>query len=303
MRIFSDKTAALAAGVLLLSGCEGMSGQAGPAVENPVATVNSYKVSPEIMDVYAEARTRQKFKDLPAAQKKEVLDEALKLIAIAEDARSKGLHQSPEVAARIELQAMNVLAQARIGELVDNATLDDAALQAAYQEQYVSEPKKEFKASHILLKTEEEAQEVIKELEGGADFAELAKSKSIGPSAANGGDLGWFARDAMVKPFADAVATMESGKYSELPVQTQFGYHVILSEGTRMAPPPAFESVQESLRAAAQQKLVENYIENTRGAAEVSILVDMEPSEPAEADTAPPQAAEQSEQAEDSGGE
>lgn len=283
MRIFSANTTALAMVVSLLAGCNAGSDRGLPDVKNPVATVNSYKVSPEIMDVYAEARTRQKFEALAPEQKQEVLDEALKLIAIAEDARAKGLHKDPEVSARIELQAMNVLAQTRIGELVENASLDEAALQEAYQQQYVDAPKKEFKARHILVATEEEAAGVIEELEGGADFAELAKSKSIGPSAENGGDLGWFARDAMVKPFADAVATMESGAFSKVPVQTQFGFHVILSEGSRMAPPPAFESVQESLKASAQQKLVESYIESTRAAANVRVLADMGASAPAEA--------------------
>lgn len=271
--------------IVLTIGCEAGSGSS-PEVKNPVATVNEYKVSPAIMDVYAEARTRQKFNELSVDQKSEVLEEALKLIAIAEDAKAKGLDKTPEIAARIELQAMNVLAQARIGELVENAELDEAALQAAFEEQYVSNPKTEFKARHILVESEEEAQALIAELEGGADFAELAQSKSIGPSAANGGDLGWFARDAMVKPFADAVADMESGQFSKTPVQTQFGYHVILSEGTRIAPPPSFDSVKESLRGAAQQKLVENYIESTREAARVNVLIDIERAKTAGDDAA-----------------
>lgn len=269
------------AGLLIVAGCEAGSGQQSSnnlRVDNPVAMVGNYKVAPEIMDIYAEARTRQKFESLPAAQKQEVLEEALKLITIAEEARASGMHKDPEVAARIELQSMNVLAQARIGKLVEDATIDEASLKAAYDKQYVNEPKTEYKARHILVKSEEEALGLIAELEGGADFAALASEKSVGPSASSGGDLGWFARDAMVKPFADAVVEMETGQFSKTPVQTQFGYHVILAEGSRAATPPAFESVQESLRATAQQDLVEDFIESTRAAADIRILIDMEDS-------------------------
>lgn len=285
MQAFPIMRSALPAILLIAAGCEAGTGAAGGSnlqVDEPVAMVGQYKVAPEIMDLYAEARTRQKFEALPAAQKQEILEEALKLIAIAEDARAAGMHKDPEVAARIELQTMNALAQARIGKLVEEASIDEQRLRSAYEAQYVTEPKMEYKARHILVKTEEEAQGIIAELEGGADFAALATEKSVGPSATSGGDLGWFARDAMVKPFADAVADMESGQFSKAPVETQFGYHVILSEGTRTAPPPAFESVQESLRATVQQDLVENFIENTRTAANVRILVDLEDDTEAE---------------------
>ncbi len=290
MQAFPIVRSALPAILLLAAGCEAGTGAQGGSnlkVDDPVAMVGQYKVAPEIMDLYAEARTRQKFEALPAAQKQEILEEALKLIAIAEDARAAGMHKDPEVAARIELQTMNALAQARIGRLVEEASIDEQRLRSAYETQYVTEPKTEYKARHILVKTEDEAKGVISELEGGADFAALATEKSVGPSAKSGGDLGWFARDAMVKPFADAVAGMESGQFSKVPVQTQFGYHVILSEGTRTAPPPAFESVQESLRATVQQDLVEDFIENTRAAADVRVLVDLEDKDEAETEEQP----------------
>lgn len=290
MQAFPIVRSALPAILLLAAGCEAGTGAQGGSnlkVDDPVAMVGQYKVAPEIMDLYAEARTRQKFEALPAAQKQEILEEALKLIAIAEDARAAGMHKDPEVAARIELQTMNALAQARIGRLVEEASIDEQRLRSAYETQYVTEPKTEYKARHILVKTEDEAKGVISELEGGADFAALATEKSVGPSAKSGGDLGWFARDAMVKPFADAVASMESGQFSKVPVQTQFGYHVILSEGTRTAPPPAFESVQESLRATVQQDLVEDFIENTRAAADVRVLVDLEDKDEAETEEQP----------------
>ena len=279
------------AALIGLAGCDQMGtpgSGAGLDVKDPVATVNGYKVAPELIDLYSEARTRNTFDNLDAAQKEEVLNEALDLIAIAVDARSRGLAKDPLVAARTELQSLNVLAQASITGFVSENAIGDEQLMAAYNEQHVASPKQEYKARHILLKTEEEALGVIKELDAGADFAELAKEKSIGPSAGNGGDLGWFSRDAMVKPFGDAVAVMDAGSYGKAPVQTQFGYHVILSEGSRTAPPPDFESVKETLRASAQQTLVQSFIESTRAKADVKILIDMGTEDAPDAETAPP---------------
>ena len=102
------------------------------------------------------------------------------------------------------------------------------------------EPPKEFKARHILVETQSEANSIVAELEGGANFAELAKTKSTGPSGPNGGDLGWFSPNQMVQPFSQAVAALEDGAFSKTPVQTQFGWHVILREDSREATPPTF---------------------------------------------------------------
>ncbi len=277
MRTFAITLLMGTASLFLLAACEqaGSPGtQAGLDVRNPAATVNGYKVAPGLINMYAQARTRSDFADLDAEGKKEVMDEALDLIAIAVDARSRGLDKDPEVATRVELQSLNVLAQASITRFVTENQISEEQLRADYQEQYVDKPKQEYKARHILLKTEEDALAVIKELEGGADFAELAKEKSTGPSASNGGDLGWFSRDAMVKPFGDAVAGMEVGSFGKTPVQTQFGFHVILSEGSRVAPPPDFESVKAGLTTGAQQALVQNFIESTRDKADVRVLID-----------------------------
>jgi peptidyl-prolyl cis-trans isomerase C len=111
-----------------------------------------------------------------------------------------------------------------------------------------------------LLKTEDEAKSVIAELKKGADFAELAKKRSTDPGAANGGDLGWFTAATTVKPFADAVQAMKVGTYSEEPVQTQFGWHVILLEDRKEDEAPSLDAVREEMRNAANQKKVDAYI-------------------------------------------
>lgn len=139
------------------------------------------------------------------------------------------------------------------------AAVTDAALQSAYEEQYLNETGEEFNAAHILVETEEEALELIAELEGGAEFAQLAQERSIGPSGPNGGALGWFSKGMMVAPFENAVVAMEAGGISE-PVQTQFGWHVIQLIETRDTQPPALEEVREELVAALEQEAIQEAI-------------------------------------------
>lgn len=147
----------------------------------------------------------------------------------------------------------------RAAEEVNNvvAAISDEDLQDAYDQQFGAvEPETEYNASHILVETEEEAKALITELDGGADFAELAKEKSTGPSGARGGELGWFGKGAMVAPFEEAVMALEVGALS-VPVQTQFGWHVIKLNETRIKDAPSLDEVrgqlQEDVRGAAIQ--------------------------------------------------
>lgn len=134
----------------------------------------------------------------------------------------------------------------------DNAITDED-LQALYDERYGSvEPEKEFNASHILVETEDEAKDLVQQLADGADFAELAKEHSTGPSGPNGGQLGWFGKGMMVEPFETAVLGMEKGAVAG-PVQTQFGWHVIKLNDTRDKPAPTLEDVRADMTAELQR--------------------------------------------------
>ena len=140
-------------------------------------------------------------------------------------------------------------------EGIYDAALTEDAVKAQYEELYVNaDPIPEYHASHILVETEEEAKEIIAQLEGDADFAELAKEKSTGPSGASGGDLGWAGLGQFVPEFEGAMVTLEAGKVST-PVKTQFGWHVIKLNETRDQPVPELDSVrgeiEDGLRSAA----------------------------------------------------
>ncbi|MEK9661546.1 MAG: peptidylprolyl isomerase [Alphaproteobacteria bacterium] len=131
------------------------------------------------------------------------------------------------------------------------------------------EGKPQVKASHILLQSEDDAKAIIKELGDGADFAQLARDKSTGPSASQGGDLGYFNREQMVAPFADAAFAMDEGETSAEPVKTQFGWHVIKVTGKRTQPPPSFEDVRGQIEDRLTRDVLEAHMAELREATPV----------------------------------
>ena len=146
----------------------------------------------------------------------------------------------------------------------------DDAIKAHYDEFIkTNEPEPQVHARHILLENEDDAKAVIAELDDGADFVELAKEKSTGPSGPNGGDLGFFNKGDMVAPFAEAAFAMEPGTYSKEPVQTQFGWHVILVEEKKDGVQPTLEEIRQQMEAEVTQQAVQDLIEELRSDAEV----------------------------------
>ena len=154
--------------------------------------------------------------------------------------------------------------------VVDGA-VTDAALQAAYDAKYVNVPPPvEYRASHILVEDEAKAKDLKSQIDGGADFAELAKANSTDTgSAVNGGDLGWFGLGMMVKPFEDAVVAAAPGSVVG-PVQTDFGWHLIKVNEVRDAAKPAIDEVREELATELEQKAVEAHVTELTGKADIT---------------------------------
>lgn len=152
-----------------------------------------------------------------------------------------------------------------------NAAITDDVIQKAYDEKYPDDASGpvEYHAAHILVKTEDEAKEIVKELNDGADFAQLARDKSTGPSGSNGGDLDWFTPDKMVPEFSAALEGMEPGSISE-PVQTQFGWHVIKLMETRQRK-PELETVKADIVAELQQNMAATYLDEISANSDSSV--------------------------------
>ncbi len=185
-----------------------------------------------------------------------ILDQLIQQ-AVLENSFEGDLSRSGRLAVENERRA--VVASEILGTISNNAITDEA-IEAAYQEAYVNAAQvTEYKAAHILVETEELARSLVDQLGDGADFAELAKEHSTGPSGPGGGALGWFAADMMVEPFSEAVSSMEPGTVSA-PVQTQFGWHVIKLGETRTQDRPELESVRAEIEESVRQAAVESYI-------------------------------------------
>ena len=147
--------------------------------------------------------------------------------------------------------------------------LSEEAINAAYKAQYVDQdPGKEFNASHILVETEEDAAAIVESLAAGADFAETAKEKSTGPSGPNGGSLGWFGTGAMVPEFEQAVVGLEVGQVS-VPVQTQFGWHVIRLNETRVQDVPTLDEVRQEIEGQVREQAMLSAVEEAVSKADV----------------------------------
>jgi len=192
----------------------------------------------------------------PAQWRKLLLDVMIDMELMAHAAREAGLDKDEDFQKQLEFLKLRALRNAYLGQKVDGGITEDD-VKTAYDKQFADyEGPEELSASHILVKEKAEAEEIIKQLDEGADFAELAREKSTGPSGPNGGSLGYFAKGQMVKPFEEAALALEPGSYAKEPVETQFGWHVIKLEDRRRQEQPAFEEVAQGLR---QQLMREAY--------------------------------------------
>lgn len=152
---------------------------------------------------------------------------------------------------------------------VTSAASDEAMLRDLYDERFTTAPREtEYRASHILVATEEEAKSLIGEIQSGADFSKLATTHSTGPSGASGGDLGWFGKGDMVAEFFDTVAALEPGQVSE-PVKTEFGWHVIKLVETRLKEHPKFEAVRNELEEQVRQERLEAFVAGLEADADI----------------------------------
>jgi peptidyl-prolyl cis-trans isomerase C len=233
-----------------------------------VATVNGQPIPKSTFDLYVDTIARQSGGQVQEGQKTELLDQFIGMRLAAEQADKSGLTKQPKVRDQLELARMNVVVDAALQKYLEENPVKDEDLKPEYDAQVAAMPR-EYHARHILVDDKATADAVTKELQGGADFAKLAAKRSKDSSSTSGGDLGWFTPDAMVKPFADAVAAMKPGDITSSPVQSQFGWHVIKLEDTRASAPPPFDEVKDRVKVLVQRKKLQAYLEQLRKEAKV----------------------------------
>ncbi len=237
-----------------------------PSADTVLAVVNG---KPITLGHVAMLRSR-----LPAQYQqiddKELLDAILEqlirqqaLADLTDPAKDKRL------AVSLENETRAVKAQSVI-EKIQSEPVGEEEIRAAYEKMKAAWPEEtEWNASHILVKTKEEAEAIIKELEGGADFATLARDRSTGPSGKRGGELGWFGKGMMVAPFEKAVTELEPGQFTTEPVKTQFGWHVIRLNDKRRKAPPSLEEVRGKIVQELQRRRIEKAVEEALARAKV----------------------------------
>ena len=199
-----------------------------------------------------------------AALYPQLVDEVVNARLAAVAGRASGIDKDEDIAAAIKAAADRVIAESYITRRV-NEQLTDEAIQTAY-DAYVDDTasREQVTASHILVETEDEAKAVSAQLNDGADFAALAKEKSTGPSGPNGGELGSFGRGQMVPAFETAAFSMPAGSYSETPVQTQFGWHVIKVDDKGIEDAPSLEDMRDQLVANLSRQSFSRIVEELR---------------------------------------
>jgi peptidyl-prolyl cis-trans isomerase C len=271
---------------------------AAPAAEPPrdpntvVAKAGSAEITEGDIALAREAFASE-LANVPAPQQRSVLvDAIINMELMAQGAHDANLDQGPEFERRLEFLKLQALRNAFVEHEVVK-TVADADLQQAYQTLVVAQhkPEQQVHARHILVDTKEAADKIIADLKGGAKFEDLAK-QSKDPSGQNGGDLGFFGPGQMVPPFEKAAFALKPGEFTQEPVQTEFGWHVIKVEETRMSAPPTFDEVKEQLKNYVLRQKFEQATASLRDKYPVEIIdptakPPAQPEAPAGGDAAP----------------
>ncbi len=251
------------------------SGAAAPAPANAdpvVAKVNDIEIHMSDIQQAAqslppEAQQLPPEQLLPLLVNQEV-DRAALLIA----AQKQGLQNNPAVAARMR-QAANIQLENAYVQQAVGSQVSDTAVQAYYNQHYANQPGPEqVEARQILVPTEAQAKEIIAQLNKGSDFAKLAQKYSTDPGAKNGGELGWFSKDEMVPAFANAAFALKPGQYTKTPVQTQFGWHIILCEGKRTGPTPTLDEVKPQIEQKLSNQAVQATLDQVRSQVKIQMF-------------------------------
>lgn len=237
------------------------------AEDKSVALVNGVSIPQSRVDARVKAFVAQGQPDTPE-MRKAVRDSLINLEVISQAAIKMGLDKNPDIQQQLDVIRQNVLADAYIQDYMKKHPVAEAAMQAEYDRLKGQSSRNDYKARHILVKTEAEARDVLAQLKKGTKFEKLA-TKSIDPgSGKQGGDLGWADPKGFVKEFADALASMSKGQTSE-PVQTQFGWHIIRLDDIREHKPPTFDQVKPQIAQHLQQQTIQQAITELRSTAKI----------------------------------
>ena len=253
--------------LILLTGLSGIS-----MASEVVATVNGKKITKQQLDRYFKFRQATTKQDI-SHDKMAVLQELINRELLMAQVKKKKIDKNKDLNYLIAQRKDDFYIQALLRESDIAKPVSDDEVKKIYDEKVKDHKVKEFKISHILMKSEQAAKDIIAELDGGAKFSDVAKKKSTGPSAKEGGELGWLNSGQLNKmpSFAQAVSELKKGSYTKQPVKTQYGWHVVKLEDEREVPPPTLEQLRPQIIAAVRRQRLEEYVKGLRENAKINV--------------------------------
>ncbi len=258
---FSATGARLVAGIVLASA------GAVAAAQN-LAIVNGKALPKSLADEMTQALVAQGRPDTPELRQA-VREQLIARELFIQEAERRGLTRSDDVRQQLENARRDILIRALIRAELTGKEISDADVKAEYERFVKLQGGKEYRARHVLVETEAEAKSIIEDLKKGTAFEELAKRSKDPGSAQSGGDLDWNAPGAFVKEFSDAMVALAKGKFSDTPVKTQFGYHVIRLDDVRDTTPPPFDQVQQQVRQELERRRIQELQQALRAKAKI----------------------------------
>jgi peptidyl-prolyl cis-trans isomerase C len=237
-----------------------------------LATVDGTEITRDDVEFAYDTVFRDLFGDLPEDQARQrVLELLVDLNLMADAAREAGLGATPEFARRMALIRLQTLQDRYMADIVEREVTEEA-IQERYDALSADFPYDEVNAAHILVRTEEEARDILAELEAGEEFADLAAEYSMDPGTRErGGSLGWFPRGQMVPAFEEAAFTLEPGETTSEPVQSQFGWHVIRVDDRRTREAPPLEEVRDRVREILIRQVFADAVNTLRQEADIDL--------------------------------
>jgi peptidyl-prolyl cis-trans isomerase C len=229
-----------------------------PAVAQNLAVVNGKPIPSSRADAMVKQLAAQGQPDSPQLRSM-VKEELINREVLMQEADKRGLTNSAEVKNQLEIARQSIAIRALVQDFVKKNPVSDDEIKAEYDKFKAQAGDKEYHARHILVDKEDEAKAIIAKLKAGAKFEDLAKQSKDPGSAANGGDLDWASPASFVKPFSDAMTSLKKGEFTQTPVKTQYGYHVIKLEDVRDAKIPSLEEVKPQIAESLQQKKWQAY--------------------------------------------
>lgn len=257
----------------LLAACGQAQSPSEPAADaEKVAVVNGKPITKAAFEAYAINIERQN-RGVPITleQRGQLLDQFIGMLLAAEAGEKSGIAKDPKVADELTYARNNVLAQATLQKYLDEHPVKEEELKPFYDQEVAKIPL-QYHTRHILLTEQNQANDVIKQLQGGADFAKLAAKVSIDSTKNGGGDVGWNVPDDMPPPYAEAVLKLKAGEFTTTPVRTEKGWHVIRLDETQAQPTSPFEDVKDKVEVLLKRKRVQDYADSLRKEAKIEKL-------------------------------